>query len=95
MNFYDFRQQNYHFFLLIIKIFLYYFAHLIKQMAENCFHCGQEIEKDRIFFDEKAFCCNGCKSVYEILNANNLGNFYELNKILELDQTKISLSLII
>ena len=49
-------------------------------MAENCFHCGQEIEKDRIFFDEKAFCCNGCKSVYEILNVNNLGNFYELNK---------------
>ena len=49
-------------------------------MAENCFHCGQEIDKDRIFFDEKAFCCNGCKSVYEILNANNLGNFYELNK---------------
>lgn len=49
-------------------------------MSENCFHCGQEIEKDRIFFDEKAFCCNGCKSVYEILNANNLGNFYELNK---------------
>ena len=49
-------------------------------MTENCFHCGQEIEKDRIFFDEKAFCCNGCKSVYEILNANNLGNFYELNK---------------
>lgn len=49
-------------------------------MAKNCFHCGQEIDKDRIFFDEKAFCCNGCKSVYEILNANNLGNFYELNK---------------
>ena len=49
-------------------------------MAENCFHCGQEIQKDRIIFDEKAFCCNGCKSVYEILNINNLGNFYELNK---------------
>lgn len=49
-------------------------------MAENCFHCGQEIQKDRISFDEKVFCCNGCKSVYEILNSNNLGNFYELNK---------------
>lgn len=49
-------------------------------MAENCFHCGQNIDKERIFFDEKAFCCNGCKSVYEILNSNNLGNFYELNK---------------
>ncbi|WP_283420516.1 heavy metal translocating P-type ATPase [Chryseobacterium profundimaris] len=49
-------------------------------MSENCFHCGQGIEKERILFNEKTFCCNGCKSVYEILNANNLNNFYELNK---------------
>lgn len=49
-------------------------------MSENCFHCGQGIEKERIIFDEKIFCCNGCKSVYEILNNNNLSNFYELNK---------------
>lgn len=49
-------------------------------MSENCFHCGQNIEKERISFDEKIFCCNGCKSVYEILNINDLGNFYELNK---------------
>lgn len=46
----------------------------------NCFHCGQEIEKEHIFFDDKDFCCNGCKSVFEILNMNDLGNFYELNK---------------
>ncbi len=50
------------------------------EVSENCFHCGQEIEKERILFDEKTFCCNGCKSVYEILNTNNLSNFYELNK---------------
>ena len=49
-------------------------------MSENCFHCGQNIEKERISFDEKTFCCNGCKSVYEILNINNLSNFYEFNK---------------
>ena len=49
-------------------------------MSENCFHCDQDIEKERISFDEKIFCCNGCKSVYEILNINDLGNFYELNK---------------
>lgn len=48
--------------------------------TEKCFHCGQNIEKERILFDDKIFCCNGCKSVYEILNLNNLGNFYELNK---------------
>ncbi|WHF50596.1 heavy metal translocating P-type ATPase metal-binding domain-containing protein [Chryseobacterium gotjawalense] len=49
-------------------------------MSENCFHCGQTTDKELINFDEKSFCCNGCKSVYEILNMNNLGNFYELNK---------------
>lgn len=49
-------------------------------MSENCFHCGQNIEKERIPFDDKIFCCNGCKSVYEILSMNDLGNFYELNK---------------
>lgn len=50
------------------------------KVSENCFHCGQDIEKERIEFDEKLFCCTGCKSVYEILNLNDLGNFYELNK---------------
>ncbi|SDE51712.1 heavy metal translocating P-type ATPase [Riemerella columbipharyngis] len=49
-------------------------------MAEKCFHCGQNIDKERISFDDKSFCCNGCKSVYEILNINKLGIFYELNK---------------
>ena len=49
-------------------------------MQENCFHCGQPIEKERISFNEKLFCCNGCKSVYEILNLHDLNGFYELNK---------------
>ena len=49
-------------------------------MSDKCFHCGQPFEKEKISFDEKLFCCNGCKSVYEILSLNNLGNFYELNK---------------
>lgn len=49
-------------------------------MPENCYHCGQTITTERITFDEKAFCCNGCKSVYEILNIHHLSNFYQLNK---------------
>lgn len=52
----------------------------IRTTRELCFHCGQSIDKERIEFDKKIFCCQGCKSVYEILNMNNLGNFYELNK---------------
>lgn len=64
------------------------------KVSENCFHCGQGIEKERISFDEKIFCCTGCKSVYEILNTNNLSNFYELNKKRASDLKKILLSLI-
>lgn len=49
-------------------------------MNEICFHCGQNIEDVRIEFDGKIFCCHGCKTVYEILNQNNLENYYELNE---------------
>ncbi|MEG0187545.1 MAG: heavy metal translocating P-type ATPase metal-binding domain-containing protein, partial [Algoriella sp.] len=33
-----------------------------------------------IQFDEKAFCCQGCKTVYEILNVNDLKDYYDLNR---------------
>jgi Cu+-exporting ATPase len=46
--------------------------------AENCYHCGDEIIGKPIIVDEHEFCCNGCKSVYQLLNDNNLGNFYQL-----------------
>lgn len=52
----------------------------MSKASENCFHCGQPIDLERISFQEKVFCCNGCKSVFEILSFNNLGDFYELNK---------------
>jgi len=30
--------------------------------ASSCFHCGLDIEiKNEILFDNKAFCCAGCK----------------------------------
>ena len=49
-------------------------------MEENCFHCDQRIEEEVIQFDEKAFCCQGCKTVYEILNVNDLKDYYDLNR---------------
>lgn len=46
--------------------------------AENCFHCGNElIKKDELLFDEKKFCCNGCKTVYEIFSQNDLSCYYD------------------
>ena len=44
-----------------------------------CFHCGEECEEDLILFEEKSFCCLGCKGVYSILNSCNLGNYYVFN----------------
>ena len=44
----------------------------------NCFHCGNEIvKKEEIIFDEKSFCCNGCKTVYEIFSQNDLSCYYD------------------
>ena len=45
--------------------------------STNCFHCGLECNKNKISFNEKYFCCNGCKTVYEILNTNELSCYYD------------------
>ena len=44
----------------------------------SCYHCGADCDKSTIKFNEKDFCCNGCKTVYEILNANELNCYYDL-----------------
>jgi len=46
--------------------------------TQNCFHCGLIIVKqEEVFFEDKKFCCNGCKTVYEIFNANDLTCYYD------------------
>lgn len=48
---------------------------------QSCFHCGLEIPKnEEINFDEKKFCCTGCKTVYEIFSLNDLTSYYEFEK---------------
>ncbi|MDV7188418.1 heavy metal translocating P-type ATPase metal-binding domain-containing protein [Lutibacter sp. TH_r2] len=44
----------------------------------NCYHCGADCGKKPVKFNNKEFCCNGCKTVYEILNANELTCYYDL-----------------
>ena len=49
--------------------------------TQNCFHCGLDIVKEaEIIFDAKTFCCNGCKTVYEILSLNDLTCYYDFEK---------------
>ncbi len=46
----------------------------------TCFHCGKDCQSEKIATDNKLFCCNGCKMVYEILNENELCAYYDLNE---------------
>ncbi|HHM21529.1 MAG TPA: ATPase P, partial [Bacteroidetes bacterium] len=46
--------------------------------ANACHHCGEDCGRVPVAFDGKNFCCEGCKMVYEIINANNLGEYYHI-----------------
>jgi len=44
----------------------------------TCYHCGDDCGSRSVQFDDKDFCCNGCKTVYEIFTSNGLSTFYEI-----------------
>ena len=49
--------------------------------TQHCFHCGLDSNKaEEIIFDEKIFCCTGCKTVYEIFSSNDLTSYYDFEK---------------
>lgn len=50
----------------------------MKQPA--CYHCGTTCDLDKVYFDEKYFCCLGCKTVYQLFSANQLDYYYQLEK---------------
>jgi Cu+-exporting ATPase len=44
-----------------------------------CYHCGEKCPNDEIRIGDKLFCCNGRKTVYELLEANDLCNYYNID----------------
>ena len=46
----------------------------------DCYHCGDQIIGKPISKADKHFCCNGCLTVYEILEENGLDQFYAINE---------------
>lgn len=46
----------------------------------TCYHCGENCIDEIIHYDEKSFCCLGCKTVFDILNSNDLGYYYDLER---------------
>ncbi|MEW6005509.1 MAG: heavy metal translocating P-type ATPase metal-binding domain-containing protein [Stygiobacter sp.] len=45
-----------------------------------CYHCSEECSDDSIRINDKIFCCNGCKTVYELLDQNNLCTYYSIEQ---------------
>lgn len=48
-------------------------------LSTVCFHCGNDCPDDRLLFDDKHFCCDGCKTVYSILNQHQLCQYYTID----------------
>lgn len=49
-----------------------------KAIQTKCYHCDQDCEETH-WLDGKVFCCYGCKTVFEILQANDLCEYYSLD----------------
>ena len=55
----------------------------------TCYHCGQPCN-EIVSLADKAFCCYGCKTVYEILSTNDLCEYYDLTKSPGVQLTAVS-----
>ena len=65
--------------------------HVIDRISKPetlCYHCGLPCITSSISIDEKIFCCEGCKLVYEIINEHGLCNYYSLQTHPGLSQVK-------
>ncbi len=48
-------------------------------ISKDCYHCHEDLAGVNILFDDKQFCCEGCKTVYQILNENDMCAYYALD----------------
>lgn len=47
----------------------------------TCFHCGEVCSDTHIAIGDKFFCCHGCKTVYELLESNDMCTYYDLENM--------------
>ncbi len=53
------------------------FAHY---MQEKCYHCGTNCDTS-ISIENKYFCCDGCKMVFQLLDENGMCQYYDLTNM--------------
>ena len=52
-------------------------------MQQNilCDHCGADCGKHPVVWNNKNFCCNGCKQVYQLLDEHHLHKYYNADVV--------------
>ncbi len=45
-----------------------------------CVHCGEDCGNSPVVWNNMNFCCNGCKTVYQLLNENKLYSYYKIEE---------------
>ena len=48
--------------------------------ATNCYHCGAACDNS-ILIEDKSFCCDGCKLVFQLLDQNGMCQYYDLTQM--------------
>lgn len=50
------------------------------QKKTVCYHCGDKCKDKPLLSDEKTFCCLGCQTVFELLQENELCDYYSFEE---------------
>ena len=50
----------------------------MKKKQTSCIHCGDDCAPVPVIWNDNPFCCQGCQTVYQLLNDNQMNNYYEL-----------------
>ena len=54
----------------------------LQNIQTACFHCGDLCLAETIKFQDKIFCCEGCKLVFELLQDHNIGKSENIEKLI-------------
>lgn len=49
-------------------------------MHQHCYHCGADSDQS-IQVEDKFFCCDGCKMVFQLLDENGMCQYYDLSEM--------------
>lgn len=58
---------------------------------KNCHHCGDDIKLHETKYKDKSFCCEACKTVYEILSGSELTQYYDIDSDAGINPQKLKL----